>query len=97
MDTRNCTRTISGGFLPWACRVCGPAAGAWLKGAHGWALEKIATWQQRQRYRAYLATMGERDLHDIGLCRTDAEREANLPFWKQPAIDETSRGRTPRI
>jgi hypothetical protein len=41
--------------------------------------------------------MGERDLHDIGLCRTDAEREANLPFWKQPAIDETSRGRTPRI
>jgi len=40
--------------------------------------------------------MGERDLRDIGLCRSDAEREANRPFWKKPEIDETSRGRAPR-
>ncbi|WP_316977767.1 DUF1127 domain-containing protein [Shumkonia mesophila] len=69
--------------------------GAWLKGARGWALEKVAIWQQRQRYRAYLAAMGERELRDVGLCRTDAEREANRAFWRPPAIDEASRGRTP--
>ena len=97
MDTRNCTRAISGGFGPWACRICGPLAWGRIRSGIGSGYATIATWRQRQRYRAYLATMGERDLRDIGLCRTDAEREANLPFWKHPAIDETSRGRAPRI
>jgi uncharacterized protein YjiS (DUF1127 family) len=59
-------------------------------------LELFGVWRRRQRYRGYLATMDERDLRDIGLCRPDAEREANLPFWRESAIDETSRGRSPR-
>jgi len=56
----------------------------------------MAAWRQRRRYRAYLATMDDRDLRDIGLCRSDAEREANLPFWREPEIDEASRGRARR-
>ena len=96
MDARNCTRTISGGFAPRACRVCGPVAWAWLNHCVGWVLRTVSVWQKRRRYRAYLAIMDERDLRDIGLCRLDAEREANRPFWKRPEIDETSRGRVPR-
>jgi len=37
--------------------------------------------------------MDDRGLSDIGLGRQDADREANLPFWREPVIDEASRGR----
>jgi hypothetical protein len=41
--------------------------------------------------------MDARGLRDIALCRTDALREANLAFWRETVIDETSRGRPPRM
>lgn len=96
MNTRNCTRTISGVFSPQVNCIRGlPIGGRIRKGIDG-VRAWITTWRRRRRYRAYLATMEDRDLRDIGLCRSDAEREANLPAWRAAEIDETSRGRTRR-
>ena len=79
--------------MPWACRICGFLAWERARIFIGRAAERIAIWRRRQRYRTYLATMDDRGLRDIGLGRQDAERKANLSFWRGPVIDETSRGR----
>lgn len=46
--------------------------------------EIVAAWRQRNAYRAVLATMGERELRDIGLNAYEAGREAKRPFWLGP-------------
>ena len=45
-------------------------------------LETLHTWQERRHQRAELAQWNERDLHDVGLSRTDIMFEADKPFWR---------------
>lgn len=92
MDTRNCTHTIYGAFCPWIC-PCHPLDWKRIKVS---VANCLGAWRERRRYRGYLATMDDRTLRDIAISRADAEREANLAFWRQPEIDERLRGRNPR-
>ncbi len=41
----------------------------------------IWTWLQRSRQRTALAELDDRMLRDIGVTRSQAEREAAKPFW----------------
>ena len=41
----------------------------------------VRLWFERSRERHQLALLTERDLHDLGLTRIDAQREARKPFW----------------
>jgi uncharacterized protein YjiS (DUF1127 family) len=42
----------------------------------------LRLWGRRIAQRNALATLGERDLRDIGTTRIDAMREAAKPFWR---------------
>jgi uncharacterized protein YjiS (DUF1127 family) len=42
----------------------------------------IRVWRRRRRERAYLLTLDDRCLRDIGITRWDAAREYEKPFWK---------------
>jgi uncharacterized protein YjiS (DUF1127 family) len=45
-------------------------------------LHRMVEWQQRAAGRWELMTLTDRDLHDIGIGRSEAEAEANKPFWE---------------
>jgi uncharacterized protein YjiS (DUF1127 family) len=47
------------------------------------AVARLAEWQQRSAGRRELMNLTERDLHDIGISRSEAEAEANKPFWEE--------------
>jgi uncharacterized protein YjiS (DUF1127 family) len=47
------------------------------------ALARFSEWQQRSAGRRELMNLTERDLRDIGISRSDAEAEANKPFWEE--------------
>jgi uncharacterized protein YjiS (DUF1127 family) len=44
--------------------------------------ETLHTWRERQQQRRELARWSERDLHDVGLSRSDIVFEAEKPFWR---------------
>lgn len=62
-----------------AARACaGPARrGSLLARLFG----RLIVWSERQRERHKLGELDERALRDIGLSRTDIERESRKPFW----------------
>jgi uncharacterized protein YjiS (DUF1127 family) len=43
---------------------------------------KIAEWRRCARERRELRELAERDRHDLGISRCDAQREAQKPFWR---------------
>lgn len=43
---------------------------------------KVKRWWQRQVGRRELARMDEQALHDMGITRSDAQRETKKPFWR---------------
>jgi uncharacterized protein YjiS (DUF1127 family) len=45
-------------------------------------LHRFVEWQQRAAGRWELMTLTDRDLRDIGIGRSEAEAEANKPFWE---------------
>jgi uncharacterized protein YjiS (DUF1127 family) len=45
------------------------------------AFEKVYVWQERARQRHQLAEMSDYMRSDLGLSRSDVEREASKPFW----------------
>jgi uncharacterized protein YjiS (DUF1127 family) len=47
------------------------------------AMARVNEWQQRAAGRRELVNLTERDLRDIGISRSDAEAEANKPFWQE--------------
>jgi len=42
----------------------------------------LEEWDARRRERAFLATMNEIELRDMGLSSADRWREVNKPFWQ---------------
>lgn len=48
----------------------------------GGLISTLQRWQKRSRDRTRLGSMDERQLRDIGLTLTDANRESEKPFWK---------------
>jgi len=46
------------------------------------AREGFRRWRRRRRDRDALASMSERDLHDLGISRYDAWREIRKPWWR---------------
>jgi uncharacterized protein YjiS (DUF1127 family) len=44
--------------------------------------ELLGEWDARRRERAFLATMNEIQLRDMGLWSADRWREVNKPFWQ---------------
>jgi uncharacterized protein YjiS (DUF1127 family) len=54
---------------------------------HGSALlaqlgETFHVWRERVRQRRELAQWTDRDLHDVGLNRSDIVHEVEKPFWR---------------
>jgi len=44
--------------------------------------ETFYTWRKRYQTRRELAQWSDRDLHDVGLSRSDIAYEAEKPFWR---------------
>ncbi len=44
--------------------------------------ETLHIWRQRYRTRNELAQWTDRDLHDVGVSRSDIIYEAEKPFWR---------------
>ncbi len=42
----------------------------------------LVTWQRRANERHHLAALDARLLRDMGITKTEAAREAALPFWR---------------
>ncbi len=54
-------------------------ASRWSMGAF---IDMLFAWHERARQRRSLWTLDDCMLKDIGISRTDAELEANKPFWR---------------
>ena len=48
-------------------------------------------WRERQRIRRQLAVMSERELQDIGTCRSEIACEIANPFWRALAVSNAAR------
>jgi uncharacterized protein YjiS (DUF1127 family) len=46
-------------------------------------ITRISTWRARVRLRRQLALLSDRELRDIGICRSEIAHEASKPFWRQ--------------
>jgi uncharacterized protein YjiS (DUF1127 family) len=46
-------------------------------------MDLFALWAARAHERRMLAALDERALHDLGLSRAEAEREAGKAFWEE--------------
>lgn len=44
--------------------------------------EALSEWRKRYHGRRELAAISDRDLHDMGITRTDADHELAKPFWR---------------
>jgi uncharacterized protein YjiS (DUF1127 family) len=44
--------------------------------------ETIRIWRERMRDRQELAQWTDRELHDVGLSRSDVIHETEKPFWR---------------
>jgi len=53
------------------------ATGVW-----GGLGETLQLWRHRYHTRHELAGWSERDLHDLGLSRSDIANEVEKPFWR---------------
>jgi len=43
----------------------------------------VAAWRQNSRDRRQLAAMGDRELQDIGVSRTEVADEISRSFWRE--------------
>jgi uncharacterized protein YjiS (DUF1127 family) len=42
----------------------------------------VRVWREHRRTRCQLAAMSERELQDIGICRSEIAFEIGKPFWR---------------
>jgi uncharacterized protein YjiS (DUF1127 family) len=42
----------------------------------------VRTWRARARFRRDLAALSERELQDMGTCRSSIAYEISKPFWR---------------
>ena len=45
-------------------------------------LATVQTWRARARFRRGLAALSERELQDMGTCRSSIAHEISKPFWR---------------
>jgi uncharacterized protein YjiS (DUF1127 family) len=48
-------------------------------------------WRERQRTRRRLAVMSERELQDVGTCRSEIACEIAKPFWRAFVVSNAAR------
>ena len=65
--------------LPPSSPTAAGLASRWSMGAF---IDMLFAWHERARQRRSLLTLDHCMLKDIGISRTDAELEANKPFWR---------------
>ncbi len=53
-------------------------------------LAKIQFWREISRQRKQLSKMSDYLLKDIGISRTEADREAKRPFWDHAPVEDVS-------
>jgi len=53
-----------------------------VPGLLGQLSETFHIWRHRYQARRELAQWADRDLHDVGLSRSDVVFEAEKPFWR---------------
>ncbi len=53
-----------------------------VTGVWGRMSETFHLWRERYRMRPELASWTDRDLHDVGISRSDIVHEAEKPFWR---------------
>ena len=44
--------------------------------------ETVNVWRLRRRVRSQLAAMSDRELQDIGTCRSEIAEDIHKPFWR---------------
>jgi uncharacterized protein YjiS (DUF1127 family) len=44
--------------------------------------ETLSVWRSRRRARSQLAAMSDRELQDIGTCRSEIAEDLDKPFWR---------------
>lgn len=59
-----------------------PARAEQMQSWIGGIVRTISLWVERSKQRHALAELDDHLLHDIGLPRSAARREATKPFWK---------------
>jgi uncharacterized protein YjiS (DUF1127 family) len=68
---RDSARRAVGSPLAWLLAVLREAEGV------------VSTWRERARDRRSLASMSERELHDIGTGWSEIDHEVSKPFWRK--------------
>lgn len=58
-------------------------AGYGVRSVLAYALEILLSWHERARQRHQLMSLDPRMLRDIGISRSDAEREYRKKFWQE--------------
>ena len=48
-------------------------------------------WRERQRIRRQLGVMSERELQDVGICRSEIAFEIAKPFWRALVVSNAAR------
>jgi uncharacterized protein YjiS (DUF1127 family) len=74
---RDCTAKIAA-WVKTTANSGRALASAWLKRCAA----LLGEWDARRRERAFLATLKEMELRDMGLSSADRWREVNKPFWQ---------------
>jgi uncharacterized protein YjiS (DUF1127 family) len=64
-----------------------PAAFGFVAGL----LALARVWRERQRIRRQLADMSERELQDVGTCRSEIACEIAKPFWRALVVSNAAR------
>ena len=71
----------------WPLRMPTESAFAIVEGL--FALARV--WRERARIRRQLAVMSERELQDIGTCRSEIACEIAKPFWRAVVLSNAAR------